>query len=70
MFISVETIRNNVVDKHKIVTQKNVNINNSVVVEVTVLIMYFRTKSSVLEVSLRGKVYQSEIVTVIVVRFP
>lgn len=69
MFISVETIRNNVVDKHKIVTQKNVNINNSVV-EVTVLIMYFRTKSSVLEVSLRGKVYQSEIVTVIVVRFP
>lgn len=69
MFISVETIRNNVVDKHKIVTQKNVNINNSVV-EVTVLIMYFRTKSSVLEVSLRGKVNQSEIVTVIVVRFP
>lgn len=31
MFIRVVTIRNNVVDKHKIVTQKNVYINNSVV---------------------------------------
>lgn len=36
VFIRVVTVRNNVVDKYKIVTQKNVNINTCVVVEVTV----------------------------------